>query len=84
MCMFVDVSGTQLAGSRESGLPSPFLKIGKNALIMRKNALIVLIHGLNVPLCPHLKCYFKGTSEEKLRDFLSCVVDEMFIEMPLL
>ena len=41
-----DVPGAQLAGEG-GGLPCPFLKIEKIALMMGKNALIVFIHGLN-------------------------------------
>ena len=59
------------------------MKIEKIALIIWKNALIVFIHRLNVHLCSNLKYHFKSTWEEKLRGFLSCVVDEMFIETPL-
>ena len=59
-----DVSGTQLAGRRGregAGLPYPFLKIEKIALIIWKIALIVFIHRLNVHLCSKSKCYFKST-----------------------
>ena len=83
MRMSGDVSGAQLAGRRVGDLPYLFLKIEKTVLVIWKNALIVSIHRLNVHLCSNLKCYFKSTLEEKLRGFLSCVVDEMFIETPL-
>ena len=43
------------------GLPYPFLKNEKITLIIWKNALIVLIHRLNVHLCSNSKCYFKST-----------------------
>ena len=48
-----DVSGAQLARRRGGGegLPFPFWKIKKIALIIWKNALIVFIHRLNVHLC---------------------------------
>ena len=64
------------------GFPLSFLKIEKIALIMGKKC---LVHPWMkyVHLCSHLKCYFKSTYEEKVRGFLSCVADEMFIEMPL-
>ena len=64
------------------GFPLPFLKIEKIALIMGKKC---LVHPWMkyVHLCSHLKCCFKSTYEEKVRGFLSCVADEMFIEMPL-
>ena len=42
--------------SGDVSLSCPFLKIEKIALIMGKNALIVLIRGLNVHLCSNLKC----------------------------
>ena len=47
--------------SGDVSLSCPFLKIEKIALIMGKNALIVLIRGLNVHLCSNLKCWFKST-----------------------
>ena len=43
------------------GLPYPFLKNEKITLIIWKNALLVLIHRLNVHLCFNSKCYFKST-----------------------
>ena len=62
MCMSDDVSGAQLAGRRvRGGLPYPFLKIEKIALMIWKNALTVFIHRLNVHLCSNSKCYFKST-----------------------
>ena len=62
MCMSGDVSGAQLAGNRgKGGLPYPFLRNEKIALIIWKNALIVFIHRLNVHLCSNSKCYFKST-----------------------
>ena len=83
MRMSGDVLRAQLAGRRGGGLPYPFMKIEKIALIIWKNALIVFIHRLNVHLCSNLKCHFTSTWEEKLRGFLWCVVDEVFIETPL-
>ena len=58
-----DVSGAQLAGKRwgVGDFPYPFLKIEKTALIIWKNALIVLIHRSNVHLCSNSKCYFNST-----------------------
>ena len=83
--MFGDVSGAQLAGRTPVCVcfPYPFLKIEKIALIIWRNVLIAFIGRLNVHLYSNLKCYFKSTSEEKLHGFLSCVVDEIFIETPL-
>ena len=57
-----DASGAQITGRMGEHLPYPFLKIKIIVLIMgKKNALIVFIHELNVPLCSHLKCCFKIT-----------------------
>ena len=52
-----DVSGAQVTGRKdggkggEGGLPCPFLKIEKIALIMGENGLTVFIHRINVHLC---------------------------------
>ena len=66
-----DVPGAELAGryggrgegggGGGGGLHYHFLKIEKIALIIWKNALIVLILRLNVHLCFNSKCYFKST-----------------------
>ena len=42
------ISGTQLWGGGERGLPCPFLKIEKSAMILGKRALIASILGLNL------------------------------------
>ena len=43
-----NITGAQLRGMG-GGLPCPFLKIKKSALILEKNALIVSILRLNLP-----------------------------------
>ena len=56
------MSGDRGTISREEGgcLPYSFLKIEKIALIIWKNALIVLIHRLHVNLCSKSKWYFRS------------------------
>ena len=61
-------------GGQGGGLPCPFLKIEKSALILEKKALIVYILGLNLSF----KMYFKKKSFKifPCGSFFSCVLDE--------
>ena len=81
------IRGAVRGGGEEEGLLYFFKKIEKSAVITRKNALIIFIHGLNVNLCSHLKRCFKSILKEKLRNYplrgLSFMCYRwMFIEVP--
>ena len=62
-------AGTQL-GEDGGGVPYPFSKIEKSALVFIKG-----------PNCVHQHQYL-GEKNSKLRGLFWCVFDEMFIEVP--
>ena len=75
------LAGAQLGG-RGGGLPCPFLKIEKCALILRKKALIVSIFGLNIPFKMKFQEYLgEKTPKFSLRGIFSSVFN-IFIELP--
>ena len=55
-------------GNEGGGLPCPFSKIEKSALILKKCALFVCIYGLN----SQLKCSFKGILEKHMKRLSKC------------
>ena len=66
------------------GLPCPFWKYEKIALILEKIALFVCIYGLNC----HLKCSFKDILEKKHEQFflrsLKCLSNCRYFKKPIL
>ena len=80
VCTFRNVFRTQSTSMMDQypegrvSLPCPFSKIEKSALIHEKNALVFSIYGLNFSF--RVKIFSLGA-------FLSCVADEMFIEVTL-